>query len=156
MTKRNCLLFITIFFLMRFSLVKQPMLKQFPQKAISLVQQISHNHIKADYRPDQVSRGEPEHIERRMMRVSAYTSKDKGMNGRGICADGEKAQEGRTIAADPSIPIGTQIYISALGRTYTVDDRGGAISGDKLDLFMESRKDALRFGVQELEVWIKE
>lgn len=89
------------------------------------------------------------------MRVSAYTKNDKGMNGKGITANGERALEGRTIAADASIPFGTEIYIPKLGKAFIVVDRGGAIYGDRLDLYMESRKDALRFGVQELEVFIR-
>ncbi len=107
-------------------------------------------------RVTQISRGEAPRIERRVMRVTAYSAKDKGMNGKKITASGEKAQEGRTIAADRSISFGAEIYIPALGKTYEVDDRGSAIHGDRLDLFMDSRKDALRFGVQYLEVWIKE
>jgi 3D (Asp-Asp-Asp) domain-containing protein len=89
------------------------------------------------------------------MRVTAYTSHDKGMDGRGITASGERVQEGVTIAAPPEIPFGAQIYIPELGRTYTVTDRGGAIKGNRLDLFMEDRKKALEFGVQELEVFIR-
>ena len=104
----------------------------------------------------QVSRGEPvQRIERRVMKITAYTARDKGMNSKGITANGEKAIEGRTIAADSSIPFGTKIYIPALGKTYTVTDRGGAIHGDRLDLYMESRKDALKFGVQDLEAIIR-
>jgi 3D (Asp-Asp-Asp) domain-containing protein len=88
------------------------------------------------------------------MTVTAYTAHDAGMDGRGITASGEKVQEGRTIAADKGIPFGTQIYIPALDHTYAVTDRGGAIKGNRLDLYMESRKDALRFGVQELKVLV--
>ena len=91
-----------------------------------------------------------------MMRVTAYTAKDKGMNGLRITANGERVQEGRTIAADQSIPFGTQIFIPALGKTFVVTDRGGEIHGDRLDLYMEKRKDAMKFGVQELEVFIRE
>lgn len=89
------------------------------------------------------------------MLVTAYTAHDKGMDGRGITASGERVQEGRTIATDPSIPFGTDIYIPALGKYYTATDRGGAIRGNRLDLYMEKREDALKFGVQELEVFIK-
>ena len=104
----------------------------------------------------QASRGEPApRIERRVMKITAYTARDKGMNGKGITANGEKAIEGRTIAADASIPFGTEIYIPALGKAYTVTDRGGAIHGNRLDLYIEHRKDAIVFGVQELEVLIK-
>lgn len=104
----------------------------------------------------QISRGEPaQRIESRMMRVTAYTGRDKGMNGKGITANGEKALEGQTIAADSSIPFGTQIYIPELGKTFTVTDRGGGITGERLDMYMESKEDALKFGNRELEVRIK-
>ncbi|HWQ42631.1 MAG TPA: 3D domain-containing protein [Desulfosporosinus sp.] len=104
----------------------------------------------------QISRGEPaQRVESRMMRVTAYTRSDKGMNGKGITASGEKVLEGQTIAADSSIPFGTQIYIPELGKTFTVTDRGGGITGNRLDMYMESRKDALKFGTRELEVRIK-
>ena len=109
-----------------------------------------------DLIPARVVEVEPEVVgDRRVMRITAYTSHDRGMNGRGITASGERVQEGRTIAADENIPFGTEIHISALDRTYTVTDRGGAISRGRLDLYMESRKDALAFGVQELEVVIQ-
>ncbi len=103
-----------------------------------------------------VSRGEPaQRVERRVMQITAYALGDKGMNDKGITASGEKALEGRTIAANSSIPFGTQIYIPKLGKTLTVTDRGGAIKGDRLDMYMESRKDALKFGAPELEVQIR-
>lgn len=105
----------------------------------------------------EVSRGAPEPtIERRLMRITAYTNHDQGMDGKGITANGERTQEGRTIAAPSDVPFGTQIYIPALGTTYTVTDRGGAIVGDRLDVYMQSRDEALQFGVQDLEVWIRE
>lgn len=92
---------------------------------------------------------------RRVMRVTAYTKDDFSMNGLGITASGTKAVEGRTIAADRNIPFGTRIYIPALHMTCIVEDRGSAIKGNKLDLFMESRSEALKFGVKYLEVYIK-
>jgi len=103
-----------------------------------------------------VSRGEPaQKVENRVMRVSAYTLSDKDMNGKGITASGEKVLEGRTIAADSSLPFGTQIYIPELGKTYTVTDRGRGITLDQLDVYIESLNDALKFGTRELEVQIK-
>lgn len=104
----------------------------------------------------QVSRGDPEpKIERRVMKITAYTSRDKGMNGKGITSNGERVQKDRTIAADESIPFGTEIYIPALSKTFVVTDRGGAIGEGRLDLYMERYDDAMEFGVQELEVWVK-
>lgn len=103
----------------------------------------------------EVSRGEEPRTEKRIMTVTAYTNKDKGMNGKGITTSGEKTIEGRTIAAPKEIPLGSEIYIPALDHTYTVVDRGGVIKGNRLDLYMDKRSDAFDFGVQDLEVWIR-
>lgn len=52
----------------------------------------------------------------------------------GITASGTKATAGRTIAADTSkYPFGTKMVID--GHTYTVEDRGGAISGERIDMY---------------------
>ncbi|MDA8221485.1 MAG: 3D domain-containing protein [Desulfitobacterium hafniense] len=96
-----------------------------------------------------------ESVERRMMICTAYTKSDFGMNGKGLTASGTHVLQGRTVAADRSIPFGTRISIPELGMTLTVEDRGVAIKGNRLDLYMESRKDALKFGIQKLEVFIR-
>lgn len=71
----------------------------------------------------------------------------------GITASGERAREGVTIAADTSrYPIGTKIVID--GNTYTVQDRGGAIKGDRIDVFFSSHEAALKFGKQVKEITI--
>lgn len=82
--------------------------------------------------------------------ITAYTARDKGMNGRGITASGVRARRWHTIAASRSYPFGTRIHIPALGKTFVVQDRGGAIRGNRLDLFVGDRKEALRFGRRRL------
>jgi len=70
----------------------------------------------------------------------------------GITATGTKATQGRTIAADPSVlPYGTKVIIN--GHEYTVEDCGGAINGNRVDLFFDSHEDALQWGRQRLEVF---
>lgn len=72
----------------------------------------------------------------------------------GITASGTKATEGRTIAADPSVlPYGTKVIIN--GHEYTVEDCGGSIKGNSLDVYMESHSEALVHGVQYAEVFVK-
>jgi 3D (Asp-Asp-Asp) domain-containing protein len=95
-----------------------------------------------------------EHSEVRTMILTAYTKADKSMNGRGLTASGVPVQEGVTIAAPPNIPFGSKIYIPVLNHTYTVTDRGGAIRGDHLDLFMKSSGTAVEFGKKRLKVVI--
>lgn len=75
-------------------------------------------------------------------------------NGLVYTASGAIAEEGVTVAADWSIlPAGTKIEIKGLGERI-VQDRGGAITGNKIDLFFNSHQDALDFGVQEVKLRI--
>lgn len=88
--------------------------------------------------------------------VTAYCPCEKccGEYANGYTATGAKATQGVTIAADPDVlPMGTEIELD--GHTYTVQDTGGAISGNRLDLYFDSHEDALQWGVQEKIVrWV--
>lgn len=73
----------------------------------------------------------------------------------GITATGTTATQGRTIAVDPSvIPYGTEVVIN--GNTYIAEDCGGAIKNNKIDIYFDSHQDALNFGIQYADVYIKE
>jgi 3D (Asp-Asp-Asp) domain-containing protein len=75
-------------------------------------------------------------------------------NGLVYTASGAIAEEGVTVAADWSIlPAGTLIEIDGLGERI-VQDRGGVITGNRIDLFFNSHQDALAFGVQEVNLRI--
>ncbi len=64
------------------------------------------------------------------------------------------AKEGVTIAADINVlPYGTEVIID--GHRYIVQDRGGSITGNKIDIYFESHQTALEFGVQYKEVFIE-
>ena len=85
--------------------------------------------------------------------VSAYTaSDDECGNSNGITASGTHVQQGRTIAAPSWIPFGTTVVIN--GISYVCEDRGGYISDNRLDIYMDSRDDAMKFGRKELEVTV--
>lgn len=69
-----------------------------------------------------------------------------------MTATGTKATAGRTVAVDPKkIPYGTELIIN--GNTYIAEDCGGAIEGNKIDIYFDSHKEALNFGVQYAEVY---
>lgn len=73
-------------------------------------------------------------------------------NGIVYTASGAIAEEGVTIAADWSVySPGTILYIEGIGER-TVQDRGGAISGQKIDVFFNNHEDALHFGRQEVRI----
>ena len=76
------------------------------------------------------------------------TGKSFGDRSYGVTSSGKRVQSFHTIAASFSIPFGTKVYIPELvefwGRRgitisgiFTVEDRGGAIKGNKIDIFME-------------------
>jgi len=70
----------------------------------------------------------------------------------GFTYSGDLAHEGATIAADLSkLPLGTVVEIEGLGQR-VVQDIGGVINGNEIDLFFYSHQAALEFGVQYLEV----
>ena len=73
----------------------------------------------------------------------------------GITAMGTEVEEGRTIAGPPEWPLGTKVYIEGMG-VYTVEDRGGAIKGNRIDVFMDCHNRALQFGRRRERVWILE
>lgn len=79
----------------------------------------------------------------------------------GITASGAKATAWYTVAAGQGYKIGTVIYIPALkdkpnGGWFVVQDRGGAISNSKLDVYMGSHSAALQYGRKTLEAYVYE
>lgn len=72
----------------------------------------------------------------------------------GITASGTTATEGRTIAVDKNkIPLGTKVYIEGFG-WFVAEDTGGAIKGNRIDVFMSSHQAALNAGVKYADVYI--
>lgn len=61
--------------------------------------------------------------------------------------------EGRTIAGPPEWELGTIVYIPDRG-VHIVEDRGGAIKGNRIDIYFDSHEDALEFGRQTLRICI--
>lgn len=68
----------------------------------------------------------------------------------GITASGVKATANHTIAAPRTFAFGTKVVID--GVTYTVEDRGGAIQGNRIDIYMNSHSEALKWGVRYVEI----
>lgn len=68
-------------------------------------------------------------------------------------ASGAIAQVGVTIAVDPRIiPYGSSVKIN--GHIYIAQDTGGAIKGNRIDVYFSNHQEALKFGVQYAEVFI--
>ena len=72
-------------------------------------------------------------------------------NGDDLTASMTPIREG-VIAVDKSvIPLGSQVEIVGLG-VFSAEDTGSAIRGNRVDVFMPSRGEALRFGRQMVEI----
>ncbi len=67
---------------------------------------------------------------------------------------GEEVVPGETAAAGPNIPLGTKIYVEGLGWR-RVNDRGGAIGPNDIDLAVTTKEEAIRFGLQQRLVIFK-
>ncbi|MCL2420805.1 MAG: 3D domain-containing protein [Defluviitaleaceae bacterium] len=99
------------------------------------------------------------YVRRITMNASAYTA---GFNCTGkhpdhpayrITASGREVEHG-IVAVDTSvIPFGTRLYVEGYGFALAAD-RGSAIRGYMIDLFMEDIADALRFGRRDVTVFI--
>ena len=72
----------------------------------------------------------------------------------GITACGQPAIEGVTVACD-GLPFGTEVVID--GHTYIVQDRfGGNYGTSKIDIYMNKKEDAFKFGRQVKIVEVKD
>ncbi len=78
--------------------------------------------------------------------LTAYSPNEGG--GYGRTATGVKAVEGRTIAVDPSvIPLGWWVFIDGIGYR-RAEDTGGAVNGQKIDVYFNSYAEAMQFGLK--------
>lgn len=100
-------------------------------------------------------KGVPIFIEKEF-RVTAYCLCEEccGRFADGITASGYVIQEGdRFVAAPKEYPFGLMMEIPGYG-IVPVEDRGGSIKGDRLDVFFYTHQEALDWGVQYLTVKI--
>lgn len=85
-----------------------------------------------------------------VINASAYTAAaDECGKSDGITASGIKVQEKRTLACPPQYPFGAKLKIEGYG-VYTCEDRGGAIKGNKFDIYVETKSEAFAFGRRNL------
>lgn len=141
----------------RFSIRNEPGIESGTGRSGEGIRQVR----KAVY-PDPVSRGsdwigtvDSSPVRPQVFIISAYTAgkestgKGPGDPGYRITTSGKEVQEGRTVSADWSVlPAGTVIEIEGLPGIYVVEDTGGAIKGNRLDLYFEKLPDAIKWGRQ--------
>ncbi|MDD3269390.1 MAG: G5 domain-containing protein [Syntrophomonadaceae bacterium] len=103
--------------------------------ALGTITSVSRGGMRLDFR------------EAKYMQASAYTY--TGSN----TATGKTPEVGM-VAVDPGvIPMGSKLYIEGYGYAHAADT-GGAIKGDKLDLFMEERSQCMNWGNRTVKVYL--
>lgn len=86
--------------------------------------------------------------------LSAYTAAaDECGKSDGITASGKKVAPNRTLACPKNYAFGTKVYIEGMGE-YTCEDRGGAIKGNKFDIYVVTKSEAFAFGRRNLSVTV--
>ena len=84
---------------------------------------------------------------------TAYTASCKGCSGVTSTGVDLKSNPGaKIIAVDPSvIPLGSKVYVEGYGYAVAAD-KGGAIKGNRIDVFFSSKNDAYRWGVKRVKI----
>ncbi len=128
-----------------------------PENATNQQSDDSENNAESNTESNTEQTEEWESIE---MRVTAYCPCPKccGEYSDGITACGYKIRPGDTfVAADRRYSFGTEMLIPGYSnsRAVKVLDRGGAIKGNRLDVFFATHQEALEWGVKYLEVSVR-
>lgn len=88
---------------------------------------------------------------------TAYTANCNGCSG--ITATGFNLHENpnaKVIAVDPNvIPLGSKVYVEGYGYAIA-SDTGGAIKGNKIDVFFPTKEQAYRWGTRTVKIKIVE
>jgi len=76
----------------------------------------------------------------------------------GITASGKRVKAAHTIAMDKRFPFGTLVQIEGFDTIFEVEDRGGAITDNDVDIYIPEHPDGENladiWGVQYRQVWV--
>lgn len=121
-----------------------------------------------NYKPEQVEAKEPEKVNIGEFILTAYCpceicceeygeNRPVDENGNVIVygSTGERLLQGVSIAVDPKV-IGYGSNVEIDGKVYVAQDCGGAIDGNRIDVYFDNHEDAWNFGVQTKSVYIIE
>lgn len=94
-----------------------------------------------------------------VMEATAYTAgyestgKHPGHPAYGITFSGKQVERGMCAADLDLFPLGTTFFVEGYGRCI-VEDKGSAIKGLSVDVFIPNLEEALEFGREDRKVWI--
>ncbi|WP_276207826.1 3D domain-containing protein [Virgibacillus sp. YIM 98842] len=126
------------------------------QAAFEKPKQPNDNKIKTAQK-EETDKGKQKNSDNKTFTVTAtaYTAKCDGCSGvtsTGI--DLNNNPDAKVIAVDPSvIPLGSTVYVEGYGYA-TAEDTGGAIKGNKIDVFVPDKQAAAKWGIRTVKVTI--
>ncbi|MDR3228559.1 MAG: 3D domain-containing protein [Puniceicoccales bacterium] len=71
----------------------------------------------------------------------------------GITASGKRTTAGTVASSPTGLPLGTLLYIEGEG-VFRVEDRGGGLQNDQLDMWFPTHEEALQWGRQKRRVTV--
>ena len=96
-------------------------------------------------------------FKRVMVKTTAYSNDPGSINVRrwrdGNTATNKVAKRGHVAADWRIFPPGTKLFIPGYGEA-VVEDKGGAVKGYHLDLFVDSKDEAMKWGVKEVPIFV--
>ncbi|MFZ7122013.1 MAG: G5 domain-containing protein [Eubacteriaceae bacterium] len=109
------------------------------------------------------SRGSKRFLKAMYVTVTGYCSCSLcvGDHNGSITASGKKTQAYHTVAAPANLAFGTEIYMpyfngASNGGVFVVEDRGGSIRGNRIDIYFNSHEEAIKFGKRTIKIYVLE
>lgn len=154
--------------------VEQEFVKEDENKEQIIEEKINETNVAQDVeeRTDVASRGSyirdtnvppTDYVDVINVKATAYclcrkcTGKTPGSSGYGHTASGlviTPGQDMKVISVDPNvIPLGTEVYVDGYGYAIAADT-GGAIKGNKIDVYKDTHTAALQWGVRYVNVYV--
>ncbi|MGG1674573.1 LysM peptidoglycan-binding domain-containing protein [Neobacillus sp. NRS-1170] len=98
---------------------------------------------------------EPEKTKEITVKATAYTASCEGCSGTTATGvDLNANPNAKVIAVDPKvIPLGSKVYVEGYG-VATAADTGGAIKGNRIDVFIPSEQKAIQWGKKQITIKI--
>lgn len=129
---------------------KQEAVQQQPKQETKVVAETS---VKTEEKAVESNTNQQEAAKELTVTATAYSANDGGISG--VTATGidlNKNPNAKVIAVDPNvIPLGSKVYVEGYGEA-TAADTGGAIKGNKIDVFVPNKSDAHNWGVRTVSV----
>ncbi|WP_277613955.1 3D domain-containing protein [Neobacillus muris] len=135
--------------------IQQP--SEEPESSLPIAEETDENSgeaVTADNQKAETAANEPP-VKELTVKATAYTAYCEGCSG--ITATGVDIKSNpheKVIAVDPNvIPLGSKVYVEGYGEAIAADT-GGAIKGNRIDVFIPSEQDALEWGKKEVTLQI--